>query len=222
MTLEEALAQIEALKTKNAEVLGEKKRAADKASELEARMAKLEEDRNADKTKAEEEIAKKSGDWEKVKAALEAKHASEVKTLKDENEALKGARDKMVLDGTLSKALEEVGVKPEFKDAVIAMMRAQQKSAVEIDASGNFVGKIGDKLVSDFVKDFAASDAGKAFVANGHEGGGAEGSGTKGAKSNGNPYHKDSINKTEQGRLEKTDRAKANKLRAEAGLPALA
>lgn len=229
MTLEEALAQIEALKAQNATVIGEKRAAAaaKEAAEQAAEEAKAKAE--AEKNKAATTAAKAAGDLQALEKALTDKHAAElaakdaeIAKLKTSTTALEAARDKMVLDGDLSKALDEAGVKAEFKPAVLAMIRTQNKSEVTIDADGNFVAKIGDKKVPDFVKDFAASDAGKAFVANGHTGGGAAGGGGTGGTGELNPYDPKTKNMTLQGKLEKEDPAKANRLRAAVGLQALA
>lgn len=222
MTLEEALAAIEALKSKNAEILGEKKAAATKAAELEGRLEKIEKDAKDAKDQAEADLAKKAGDWDKREAQLKAAHQAELDKVKAEKATLEQARDKLVIDNALSAQLDEAGVAPHFKSAVLAMIKVGNKAAVEIDGEGNFAGKIGDKPVADFVKAWAASDEGKVFIANGNTGGGANGG--KGGKTptGNNPYAKETLNRTEQGRLEKHDRVLANKYRAEVGLPALA
>jgi hypothetical protein len=221
-TIEELQAEVEALKKKNAEILDEKKSEKRKAEEAETARKKAEEERDQEKSKAEEEKARKDGDWKKLEETLRASHAAELKKLQEENGALKGARDKLVIDGALSAQLDAAGVKPEFKPAVAAMIRAASKAEVEIDASGSFAGKIDGKPIDAFVKDWAASDQGKHFILNANAGGGANGSGGGGAQSTANPYKKETRNLTKQGELEKTNPDLANKLRAEAGLPALA
>lgn len=228
MTLEELQAALEAskksvanLEAKNAELLAEKKKAAEKASETEDRLAKLEKDKADEKEKLEADAAKKAGDWDKREADLKAKHAAEMAAKDAELSKERAARDKLVLDNGLSSALDGAGVPAELKPAVLAMLRAQHKGAVEISADGDFVGKLGDKPIADFVGEWAKSDAAKPFISSNNNGGGAPG-GKGGGKSADNPYLKESRNKTRQGQLEATDRALANKYRAEAGLPALA
>lgn len=219
-TPEELQAEIDALKAQNATLIGEKRTATTKAAEAEAARVAAEAEAEAQRQAAATEKAKKDGDIKALEDALNAKHAAEVKRLQDELTDLKGARDKLVLDARISSDLDAAGVKPELKDAAIALIRAQNKAGVEI-VNGEFVAKIGDKAVTDFVKDWAGSDTGKHFVGNANSGGGADGGDKGGNVTPKNPYHKDSINKTEQGKLEKSDPAKANKLRAEVGLPPL-
>lgn len=228
-TPEELQAEIEALKAQNATLIGEKRSATTKATEAETARIAAEEAAQAEKNKAATAAAKAAGDLtalekslnEKFEAEL-AKKDGEIKTLKDENAKIGAARDKLVLDNGLSEALDKAGVSAELKPAVLAMHRAANKTAVEIDGDGNFVGKIGDKPIASFVDEWAKSDAAKPFLPNGNSGGGGQGNNSGGGKSKDNPYLKESLNKTRQGQLEATDRGLANKYRAEAGLPALA
>lgn len=219
-TPEELQAEIEALKAQNATLIGEKRTAQAKAAEAETAKAAAEAEAEAQKQAAAAEKAKKDGDLRALEEALKAQHATEMAKLTKQIEDLSGARDKLVADAGLSAALDEAGVKPEFKPAVTAMLRAR---GVKVDiVNGEFVAKMGDKLLADGVKEWAGTDEGKHFVGNANSGGGGNGGNPGGKITPKNPYHKDSINKTEQGRLEKHDRAQANKFRAEVNLPALA
>lgn len=212
---------IKALERKNAEILEEKKAAAKKADDLETRLGALEKVAKDAKDAAEAEAAKKAGDWDKREAQLKAAHAEEMKKLQGDLEKANAATQKLVIENGLTAALDEAGVKPEFKPAVLAMLKTRG-SKVEIDANGDFVGKLGDKPLADAVKEWAGSDEGKHFVALESTGTGAPGQNKPGVKTGANPYIKgEGYNLTEQGRLEKHDRAKANKLRAEAGLKPL-
>ncbi|HRO03147.1 MAG TPA: hypothetical protein PLS69_06040 [Terricaulis sp.] len=214
-TPEELQAEIEALKTKNAELLKEKANEKAKREELDTRLAKLEKDAEAEREKLEAEAAKKAGDWDKREADLKAKHAAELAAVRGELEKERTARDRLVIDNALSSAIDGAGVSAELKPAVLAMLRAQNKSAVEINSDGDFVGKIGDKPVADFITDWAKSDAAKPFITNANNGGGAPG-GKGGVKIDGNPYDKAKPNFTQQAALEKSNPTEAARLKAAA------
>jgi len=155
------------LAEKNKELLGKLKKAqkdsvvdpADYAAlqaELEAAQGKLKESEKLLKTTAAEA--------EKIKKAYETES--------------KVAHNLLVENG-LSNALLESGVKkPSYLKAAKAMLAGQ----VVLTADGETrIAKVGDKTLAEFVKTWAASDEGKAFVdapANG--GGGATGGGTGG------------------------------------------
>lgn len=118
---------------------------------------------------------------------LTTKLSSTEKQLKTENEKLTkaiqskdGALTKYLIEAQLSDSLSKVGVKPEFMDASKALLRMQ---ATIKEANGEYQALIGDKPVSDFVKEWSASDQGKHFVAAAaSSGGGAQGgAGTKAA-----------------------------------------
>lgn len=223
MTLEELQAQVAsltasmtALTAKNAELLNEKKAEKTAREAAEAKAAEAESAKNTAEQAAATELAKKTGDWSQVKATMEAKHAADLKAITDENAALKAARDKLVVDNGLSEAIDAAGVKPEFKPAVLALLRAQGAS-VEIK-DGEFLGKLGDKPISEAVKAFAESDAGKHYVSSDNTGAGAPGKGNAGTGNEPNPYKAETKNMTRQGWLEKHEPAKAAKFKAEAGV----
>jgi hypothetical protein len=158
---------VEGLKKKNSELIG-KLKAAQKDSaidpaehqalqaELDATTAKL--------TEANKAVKLAITESEKIKKAYE-------------NES-KVAHNLLVENG-LSVALLEAGVKnPAYQKAAKAMLAGQ----VILTADGeNRIAKVGDKPLAEFIKFWAVSDEGKAFVdapANG--GGGASGGGNNG------------------------------------------
>jgi hypothetical protein len=155
------------LQAKNTELLGKLKKATKDAqidpaehqalqAELDATTAKL--------TEANKAVKLATTESEKIKKAYE-------------NES-KVAHNLLVENG-LSVALLEAGVKnPAYQKAAKAMLAGQ----VVLTADGeNRIAKVGDKPLAEFIKSWAVSDEGKAFVdapANG--GGGASGGGSNG------------------------------------------
>lgn len=123
---------------------------------------------------------------------------------------------RLLIDNGLAAELTAAGVtNPAMHKAAAALLRSEK---IEISVDGDKrVAKIGDKLLGDHVKAWAASDEGKAFVAapaNG--GGGANGGNGKGGAVN--PWAKESYNLTEQGQLYQTNPTQARAMAAEHGV----
>ncbi len=156
---DEALKKILA---KNEELLNELKVAKAKARELE----QAEADRKAELAKREEEQLLKEGNYQKL-LETEKQRASE-----KEGEALlyRAKYEEREIDLGLTSALTSAGVKPEFMRAASTMLKGE----AELSESGV---ALRGKPLADAIKEWAASDEGKAFVANGNAGGGAEGGG---------------------------------------------
>jgi hypothetical protein len=77
---------------------------------------------------------------------------------------------------------------------------------------------MGDVPVSKFVADWAGSDDGKEYVSKPT---GLDSKGSDGRRLEGNPFAKQAWNKTEQGRLINSDRAKAERMAKAAGFRSL-
>ena len=98
-----------------------------------------------------------------------------LETLQGQLKAETGFTQKLLIDNGLTDELVKNGVAPQFLPAVKAMFAGQAQIVAEGDTR---TAKIGDKSVSDFVKEWAASDDGKHFVkAPENGGGGSQGSG---------------------------------------------
>ena len=150
------------LNTKNKELLG-KLKAAQKNAEIDpADHAALQQELSETETKLTE--ANKA-------LKLATKAAEDSKKLFD-TEA--GVAHNLLVDNGLNAALLENGVKnATYLKAAIALMKGQ----VKLEADGDKrVAKVGDKLLAEYVKEWAGTDEGKAFVdAPGNAGGGAPG-----------------------------------------------
>ena len=119
-----------------------------------------------------EELTSKLGKVEKDSKTAIDKLTAEGKT-KDE------ALHKHLIEGSLTGALAKAGVKPEFMDASMALLKSQ---AIIKSENGNHTALIGDKPLADAVGEWAASDAGKHFVAAPSNGGGGAGGGSGSGK----------------------------------------
>lgn len=147
----------QAVLKKNQELLGELKAKSEKLAAFEAAQ-KL----------AEEEAARKAGDFEKLEGNLKAEIAKRDDVAKE----YKAKFEMQVKNSALTQALIENKVSSQFLDAAKAMFMLK---GIEVDADGN--AKIGTTTIQDAIKEWANSDAGKAFIAApDSSGGGASGS----------------------------------------------
>jgi hypothetical protein len=198
---------VKKLTAKLDEVLGEKKKIAEKLRGYEATEA----ERKADEAKREEEAARKAGDWEKIEKGLR----TEVDTAKGEGYRYKALYESLIIDRAMDEAADGAKINPALKKAALALVKAEHSIELSDDGKATIEGK----PLADFVGAWAKSDTGKAFVINGSSGGGAGGSGNGGGGGDQpNPFKQGSINLTEQGRLFKTNRAEHDRLKAEAGV----
>jgi hypothetical protein len=98
-----------------------------------------------------------------------------LETLQGQLKAETGFTQKLLIDNGLTDELVKNGVAPQFLPAVKAMFAGQAQIVAEGDTR---TARIGDKSVSEFVKEWAVSDDGKHFVkAPENSGGGSQGSG---------------------------------------------
>ena len=154
----------EGLKAKNIELLGKLKKAQKDSTISPEDHAALQTELADVQTKLAEalKVAKTATtEAEKIKKAYETES--------------KVSHDLLVKRG-LSEALLANGVKnPTYLEAAEALLYGK----VVLTADGeNRIAKVGEKLLADFVKEWAVSDKGKAFVdAPGNSGGGAQGGG---------------------------------------------
>lgn len=152
---------------KNKELLGELKKARKSAEITPEQLAEVEGER--DKLQGELAVAQKA-----VKAATAAAETA-AKALQDES----GFTQRLLVDNGLVSELTKHGVTdPAYIKAAQALLR----SGVQIVADGeNRVAKVGDKVLGDHVKEWAASDEGKRFVTAAANGGGGANGGSGGA-----------------------------------------
>ena len=156
------------LKAKNDQLLAEKKKL-QKAADITPEMLA---DVEADRDRLQTDLATIQKDHKKLKADFEGAQNA----LKSES----GFTQKMLIENGLSSELMKNGItNPVHLKAAQAMLR----DGVQVVIDGeNRTAKVGEKSLSDHVKEWAASDEGKHFVAApGNSGGGATGGNGGGA-----------------------------------------
>ena len=151
------------LKTKNQELLDKNKKLM-KGQEIDPQTV-VDLEAQVDKLQAELVTSQKSA----------KETGKSLETLQTQLKTETGFTQKLLIDNGLTDELVKNGVAPQFLAATKAMFSSQAQIVAEGDTR---TAKIGDKLVSDFVKEWAASDDGKHFVkAPENSGGGSQGSG---------------------------------------------
>lgn len=153
---------VDGLKTKNTELLAKLKKAQKDATINPADHAALQAELDVTQnklTEATKALKVATTESDKIKKAYDAESK---------------VAHNLLVDTGLSNALLEAGVK---KASYLKAAKAMLAGQVVLTADGeNRVAKVGDKLLPDFIKTWAASDEGKAFVdAPGNSGGGAAG-----------------------------------------------
>lgn len=159
-------AEVERLKNKNTELLGKlaKARKGEGADTGEVERLERElEDTGAKLTTAQADLRQVKRDLAKV----EQERDSAKTTLVKETEISRN----MVVDSSLTSALVEANVAPQFLEAAKALLG---KGVAVKETDGERTAFVGDKPLGEFVKEWATCDAGKAFIkapANGGGGG---------------------------------------------------
>lgn len=173
----------EALETAREEHSAEVQRLKDKNSELLGKLNKARQANGGDNT---EEVSRLERELDETKHDL-SEAQSKLRVVERDLKKVTGERDTAVterdtertnfrnelIENNLTAALVEHKVAPHFMDAAKALL----KSKVSVEMEGDERKLLADgKPLGDFVKDWAASDAGKHYVvAPGNAGGGASG-----------------------------------------------
>jgi hypothetical protein len=110
--------------------------------------------------KAEEEKAKEEGRWDELRAKLQQEHEQETTKLQ------KAVAD-LTVTSELQRAISEAGVKPEYYDAVEALMLRKGPKVEWSDGTpkGVFRDEVhGPKPIAEFVAEWAKSDDAARFM----------------------------------------------------------
>ena len=163
---------VEGLKAKNSELLGKLKKAQKNAEIDPAEHAALQ----AELDEAQEEL--------RASKKAEKKAVTEAEASKKSYEGESKVVHDLLVDQGLSKSLLENGIKnPSFLNAAKAMLKGQ----VTLESTGDKrLAKVGDKGLSEYIKEWAGSDEGKEFVSAPNNSGGGGGGGGGGNPGNEN------------------------------------
>ncbi|MDR1648770.1 MAG: hypothetical protein LBR71_00790 [Synergistaceae bacterium] len=185
--------------------------------EISELLAKLDED--------EAKRAEKAGEWEKVKAQLLDSHKKELEKKDGDIAKMRLALESHLVDAAATAAIAELkGVPqlllPHVKTAVKVVEADGRYTVQVVDAAGTpRVNAKGDLLsIKELVEEMRQSDVfgGRAFESTGTSGGGAGGGKPGGSTRMKNPWKKETLNLTEQGRIFKENPKLAEQLRQEA------
>lgn len=169
----------------------------------------------------DEQVQRVKDQYQRRIDQLTTKHQNEIRA-RDEKIAQKDAQlERTIIDRGLQAAMDEANIDPKHKKMLAPYLRTLGKAKVSDDA-GELVALIetdmGEVPISKFVADWASSDAGKEYVSKPT---GLDSKGSDGRRMEGNPFGKQAWNKTDQGRVIKDDRAKAERLAKAAGFRSL-
>ncbi len=213
---------VEALNTKNGELLGKLKDATEKLKaipedfSLESwdKMKKDLKDVDTSKLNSDDAVAA-------VKKQLEEAHAAELKIFQTNIDGLTGDLETQLVDNAVSSALTAANgnstlLLPHVKQQVKMVKGEDGKyGAIVVDAKGveRFsMTKAGERMgVDELVGEFKVNDTYKSAFTNGNSGGGAGGSGGKGGGDNPFVKGKD-FNLTEQSKMANADPALAKQM----------
>ena len=156
---------------------------------------------------------KAEGDWEKLRDQMRADHQKELDKRDQRIQELEKANDSNLVNQSISEAMKEARIAPQFADTVEAFLRTK---IVLAGAGEERKPLVGDNTPAEFLKDYVGSDNGKHYVlADQNTGGGAPGGGRPGATGK-NPFDPKAPNITEQMALMKKDPKLAQQLKAQA------
>lgn len=156
------------------------------------------------KENADLQAAESAKDWEASKQLISEKHSKEIERLTGESESDKGLIRTLLIDNGLSAALDGVNINPALKDGAIAMLHSQC-------AISDGKAMVGDKTLSEAIKEWSDSDIGKAYTLAANNSGNGSGGGTQ------TPVNKKMADMSEAERVDlaRTDKPKFNELLAE-------
>lgn len=147
---------------------------------------------------------------EEVKEKLSSKHDQELSKIREEKEELEGTVHRLLVDNRLTEAIDDAGVKPEYRPAVRAMLKEKDPTVVEKD--GRRVGVFkedpsgipGEHEISEFVSEWADSEQAKPYLPAANKGGsGSEpgGSGGGGGQKQGTAVVEDGTVRTDPAKV---------------------
>lgn len=109
------------------------------------------------KAQAERQAAEDQKNWKEAERLLKESHQKDLEKMQQQLQQHETTVRTLLIDNGLADALDSVGINPALKAGAVAMLHGQAE-IVEGQAM------IGDKPLSDAVKEWAESDIGKAYT----------------------------------------------------------
>jgi exonuclease VII large subunit len=129
-----------------------------------------------------EEYAKLQTQVDELQSQLQKvtkESTKQIETLSKQLTEKDGAVSKYLIDSQLTDQLAKAGVKPEFMDAAKALLKSN--ASIKAD-NGEYTALIGDKAITEAIKEWSTGEQGKHFVsAPTNQGSGANGTGSSNA-----------------------------------------
>ena len=191
------------LKNKNKDLLKELKETQTTLKKFDGVDLKILQKAAKDLKKFQDAASKKEGDYKKLYNEQSIQHKTE---LEKSTVELQKAQDSLSTEkksNALTQALAANHVKADLIESSVLILT--NKVAINDDG----VAMVGDKTISDFVKDWTVNDIGKNFITDPNEGGDAGGQGGTG-DTDAQYYDPNSpnYNMSEQGKIANADLAK--------------
>jgi hypothetical protein len=163
--IEAANKRASGLVTKNEELLGKLNKNKDAAGDKDAELEKLRQLA----ANVEQEREESKGNYSKALELKEEQYSKQLEALQSQLTQKDSALTSLLIDDGLSRALDGVNINPSLKAGAEAMLKSQA-----VLSEGKAM--IGDKSLSDAVKEWADSDVGKNYcLAPNNSGGNANG-----------------------------------------------
>jgi len=160
--------------------------------------------------------------FESVRKRMEERFGAEVKDRETKIDQLSGFVRGLLVDSALQDAISQIGVLPQYREAVRALLERRRRPEVVEDEGMVFRAVVrtdmGEASIAEWVGEWARTEEAQAYLPATNRTG--AGSPPDAAASGGrvNPWHPSSLNLTEQGRILRDSPEIARRLRAAAGV----
>jgi hypothetical protein len=204
--------EVEALKTKNAELVGELRKLSERLSAFGDLTPEKAAEAARKAREAEDAKLTAAGQFEELKKRLQEEHRKEVEALRGQVGEKDARLERLLVQNELDRALDEVGVLPDRKEYVRRYFLADGPKVK--DDRGVFERSDGDVAISEAVKKWAEGQEADPFV----KGDAKNGGGSRNASGAGDAKRWGTMTATEQAMMFRTNPEQARRMAAEAGV----
>jgi hypothetical protein len=200
------------IKSEKEKIDAQHKSAEKKIEEHTARIAVLEGELKKNDPEARQKY------FDNQLASIKGEYEGKLKESEDKRLFFERSHFDHLREKAIEEALKDIPVDERYKGGFVSLVLSRFKfEPVDVNNDGNIKFLNNNKELKDVFHAFSVADEGRAYLRPTSSGGGALGSNTSRPK-NVNPWAKDTLNLTEQGRIFKENPALATQLKAEAGV----